>query len=237
MDSKMSETQNSSKIVAGGLPILHAADYEAWLSGQRRVESARTEAVSPFAPPTTIPSFRAAGNVRVSVGAESAPSGFTSGPLTVGGPHYEAALPIWVRVPRKSGRCPWTGMSRSAILSILKTGSVRNILLREVPGRGGVRLILLENLLDHIAREPGGSAAPDCGKLIVRPRMALPEWIRPPRKTCYHTGLSRSWIYKLITSGRVHSKCLRKNAAIHGSRLIHLQSLLDYIEAEAVETS
>lgn len=70
-----------------------------------------------------------------------------------------------------------------------------------------------------------------------------PEYIRlPTRGLCPFTGLSRSKLYELILASEtnnysppVKSVSLRKKGQIKGTRLIVLQSLLDYLKNE-VET-
>ena len=70
-----------------------------------------------------------------------------------------------------------------------------------------------------------------------------PEYIRlPTRGLCPFTGLSRSKLYELILASEtnnynppVKSVSLRKKGQIKGTRLIVLQSLLDYLKKE-VET-
>lgn len=68
-----------------------------------------------------------------------------------------------------------------------------------------------------------------------------PEFIRTPKGGLEpFTGLSRAKLYELITPNKangfkapVKSVCLRKAGAIKGTRLIHLQSLLDYLHSNA----
>ncbi len=68
-----------------------------------------------------------------------------------------------------------------------------------------------------------------------------PEFIRPPKGGLEpFTGLSRAKLYELITPNAtnefkppVKSVCLRKPGAVKGARLIHLQSLLDYLHRNA----
>ena len=70
-----------------------------------------------------------------------------------------------------------------------------------------------------------------------------PEYIRLPTKgLCPFTGLSRSKLYELILASEtnnyippVKSVSLRKKGQMKGTRLIVLQSLLDYLKKE-VET-
>jgi hypothetical protein len=59
-----------------------------------------------------------------------------------------------------------------------------------------------------------------------------PIYIRPPRSgNCPFTGLSKSKIYQLISGENppVKSVSMRDGANARGTRLIHFQSLLDYI--------
>jgi hypothetical protein len=69
-----------------------------------------------------------------------------------------------------------------------------------------------------------------------------PEWIRLPRVGSADpvTGLRRSLLNSLVlptpANGRkpsVRSVVLRKSGCVRGVRLIHLASLLDYIERQA----
>jgi hypothetical protein len=68
-----------------------------------------------------------------------------------------------------------------------------------------------------------------------------PEWIRMPTKgRCPFTGLGRSFLYTLVTpceANRHHppvrSISLRRRGYTKGVRLIHLRSLLDYLESHA----
>ena len=64
-----------------------------------------------------------------------------------------------------------------------------------------------------------------------------PTWIRLPKsgRLCPYTGLSRSGLNALIlgTKPPVKSVSLKKRYAVRGTRLIHLGSLLAYIEAMA----
>ena len=59
-----------------------------------------------------------------------------------------------------------------------------------------------------------------------------PIYIRPPRSgNCPYTGLSRSKIFQLISgeNAPVKSVSMRADTQSRGTRLIHFQSLLDYI--------
>lgn len=61
----------------------------------------------------------------------------------------------------------------------------------------------------------------------------LPVWIRLPKpgETDAITSLPRSSMWELVqrSGGRIRSVSLRKAGATKGTRLIHLQSLLDYL--------
>jgi hypothetical protein len=60
------------------------------------------------------------------------------------------------------------------------------------------------------------------------------EFVRLPKpsSTCPITGLSRSGMWNLIAHGHVKSVCLRQKGAAKGTRLVHLQSLLDYLHSQ-----
>ncbi len=45
-------------------------------------------------------------------------------------------------------------------------------------------------------------------------------------------GLKRGYIYLLINAGKIKSVCLRKRGAKTGVRLIHLQSVRDFLSAK-----
>ena len=70
-----------------------------------------------------------------------------------------------------------------------------------------------------------------------RPGLFGPVWIRLPKsgQTCVHTGLSRSGMNALIlgTNPPVRSVSIRKKYSVRGTRLVHLQSLLDFIASIA----
>lgn len=68
-----------------------------------------------------------------------------------------------------------------------------------------------------------------------------PEWIRLPKSgnACRYTSLNRSILNFLVLPSAangynppVRSVALRKKGAAKGVRLIHLQSLLDYLESQ-----
>ena len=73
--------------------------------------------------------------------------------------------------------------------------------------------------------------------------LARPEFIRLPKGgLCPYTGLSRSKLNQLILPCEqnefkppVKSVCLRQRGAIKGTRLIVLDSLLDYLYSQMEE--
>jgi len=66
---------------------------------------------------------------------------------------------------------------------------------------------------------------------------ARPEWIRLPRSgtPCGWTGLSRSTLWGILQSGKVRTVVIRRPGNLRGARLIHLESLLAYLESLTVE--
>lgn len=63
------------------------------------------------------------------------------------------------------------------------------------------------------------------------------RWIRLPagRQREFHSGLSRAHIYALIKAGAVKSASLKPRGALRGVRVVHLRSLLDYVEQHVEE--
>ena len=59
-----------------------------------------------------------------------------------------------------------------------------------------------------------------------------PEWLRLPDAVRV-SGVGRSTLYNLITSGAIKSVALRKRGCQRGIRLISADSLRDYIESFA----
>lgn len=59
----------------------------------------------------------------------------------------------------------------------------------------------------------------------------LPVWIRSPKVgTEYFSGFSRAKLYELAGSGLIRSVSIRDDPkASKGTRLFHLQSILDYV--------
>lgn len=62
-----------------------------------------------------------------------------------------------------------------------------------------------------------------------------PEWVRLPKAgaCCAWTGLSRTRLWNLLESSPIKTISLRRKGTAKGVRLIHLQSLLEYLDAQA----
>jgi hypothetical protein len=67
----------------------------------------------------------------------------------------------------------------------------------------------------------------------------LPVWIRPPKSGVeFYCGFSRAKLYEGAGKGHFRSVSIRQPGQIKGTRLFHLQSILDFIakcEQEAIQ--
>ena len=82
--------------------------------------------------------------------------------------------------------------------------------------------------------------ANDEPQLVDQSIAVRPTYIRAPRTgNCPHTGLSRSKLYELISGDNppVRSISLKRGDQQRATRLIHFQSLLDYIESFEVKNT
>lgn len=58
----------------------------------------------------------------------------------------------------------------------------------------------------------------------------LPVWIRAPKNGSeFYSGFSRAKLYILAEQGHIRSVSIREPGKVRGTRLFHLQSILDYI--------
>ena len=58
----------------------------------------------------------------------------------------------------------------------------------------------------------------------------LPVWIRPPKQGVeFYSGFSRARLYQGANDGDFRSVSIRKPGQVKGTRLFHLQSILDFI--------
>jgi hypothetical protein len=57
-----------------------------------------------------------------------------------------------------------------------------------------------------------------------------PEWVRPPKHGLeFYSGFSRARLYQGAKDGDFRSVSIRKPGQVKGTRLFHLQSILDFI--------
>jgi hypothetical protein len=57
-----------------------------------------------------------------------------------------------------------------------------------------------------------------------------PEWVRPPKNGVeFYCGFSRARLYQGAADGDFRSVSIRKPGMTKGTRLFHLQSILDFI--------
>ncbi len=86
--------------------------------------------------------------------------------------------------------------------------------------------------------QTGGTSrlSPRAAELLSEQQAGLPVWIRSPKRGVdFYTGLSRSKLYECATKGSIRSVSIREPGQVKGTRLFHLQSILDFIER--VETA
>ena len=93
---------------------------------------------------------------------------------------------------------------------------------------------------ESLGGQLGTTTAPVAAPASVTTFQSQPEFVRlPKRGQCAITGLTRSKLYDLISPNEgngfkppVKSLSLRKPGQTKGTRLIVLQSLLDYLRGE-----
>ncbi len=82
----------------------------------------------------------------------------------------------------------------------------------------------------HSEKQSGLAAQTRQEIITEKSNSGLPVWIRPPKSgTEFYSGLSRAKLYELATDGLIQSRSLRKAGQLKGTRLFHLQSILDFI--------
>jgi len=65
----------------------------------------------------------------------------------------------------------------------------------------------------------------------INETLQRPIWIRAPKNGVdFWTGLSRPKLYQLVREEKIRSKSLREEGQKKGTRLFHLQSILDFID-------
>ena len=73
-------------------------------------------------------------------------------------PQNPVFRPEFIRLPKPSTLCPWTGLSRTKMWMLLEAGHVKNVCLREKGAARGARLVHLASLLDYLHAKAEGSA-------------------------------------------------------------------------------
>lgn len=71
--------------------------------------------------------------------------------------------------------------------------------------------------------------------LSIQVDSAAPQFLRIPGALLY-SGLSRSHLYRLLKAGRIKSSSLKAKGALRGVRLIHRESLDEFIRGHEVTT-
>lgn len=67
-------------------------------------------------------------------------------------------------------------------------------------------------------------------ELLQDQRDGMPVWIRSPKGGVEHyTGFSRAKLYEEAGKGHIRSASIREPGQTKGTRLFHLQSILDFI--------
>jgi|DEB0MinimDraft_6_1074348.scaffolds.fasta_scaffold02215_7 hypothetical protein len=63
--------------------------------------------------------------------------------------------PAYVRLPRRKERCPYSGLSRYAILKLItgENAPVTSYVMTGPSGRVSQRLVNLKSLLEHLSKE------------------------------------------------------------------------------------
>jgi hypothetical protein len=72
--------------------------------------------------------------------------------------------------------------------------------------------------------------SPRVSELVRTAGGQLPVWVRAPIVGVEHySGFSRAKLYQLTSDGKIRSVSIREPGAVKGTRLFHLQSILDYV--------
>jgi len=81
-------------------------------------------------------------------------------------------------------------------------------------------------------KDAEGRLATQVLNLLADRQGSLPVWIRSPKAGVdFYCGFSRAKLYECATSGKIRSVSIREPGQVKGTRLFHLQSILDYIES------
>jgi hypothetical protein len=85
--------------------------------------------------------------------------------------------------------------------------------------------------------DTGGNAAqtsrplsPKAGELLQERARGLPVWIRAPKTgEEFYSGFSRAKLYQLAGERHIRTASIREPGKVRGTRLFHLQSILEFI--------
>ena len=58
----------------------------------------------------------------------------------------------FIRLPRAGTKCPITGLSRTGIFLLIKSGAVKSVVLRNPGARRGARLVDYDSLIGYLRR-------------------------------------------------------------------------------------
>jgi hypothetical protein len=78
------------------------------------------------------------------------PEGFTVAPLEITGGNPPD--PEFIRLPKPGKQCPYCGLGRGALYSLINEGRIHSITLRKRGHERGVRLIYYPSLRDYLHR-------------------------------------------------------------------------------------
>jgi hypothetical protein len=91
---------------------------------------------------------------------------------------------------------------------------------------------------DAEASHPSQSLRPTASKLLAERSGNLPVWVRANTRGPEHfTSLGRSKLYELAGKSLIRSVSIRQPGQVKGTRLFHLQSVLDYVASCEVAPS
>lgn len=78
---------------------------------------------------------------------------------------------------------------------------------------------------------------PTVNQLLSDQHVGRPVWIRSPKSGVeFYCGFSRSKLYEEANRGNIRSVSIREPGQVKGTRLFHLDSILQYIERCEAET-
>lgn len=63
--------------------------------------------------------------------------------------------PEFIRLPKPTEKCPWTGLSRGSMNELIlgPNAPVRSVVIKQIGASRGIRLVHFKSLLDHLHTE------------------------------------------------------------------------------------